>query len=51
MSKEEKIQYEWCKQFILTPEQFKKQVEEKLKRIEQYHIAVKKREEIIASSQ
>ncbi len=44
IEKKKSTQAEWYRDHVLTPEQRKKLMEEKLERAQQYHKAVKQRE-------
>ncbi len=47
IEKKKLTQAEWYKEHVLTPEQRKKLLEEKIERARQYHKAVKQREALL----
>ena len=49
IEKKKSTQAEWYRTHVLTPEQRKKLVEEKLERAQQWHEAIKKREALLGS--
>lgn len=49
IEKKKSTQAEWYRAHVLTPEQRKRLLEEKLERAQQYHEAVKKQEALLGS--